>query len=247
MSEKSSLPSAAWFDTPYYHILYKNRDIREAEAFIDRLNTFFVFKKGEKALDLACGRGRHSFYLHEKGLSVTGIDISPSNIAYAKRLETEGLCFINHDMLLPFPESDFDYIFNLFTSFGYFPNEDDDLKVLKNCREALKNDGVLLIDFLNVKKAVGELKAEEKREEKNILFKIRKRQEKDFIVKEITVEDEGQVKKFYEYVRMLDKSRFVHYMEEAGLMIERTFGNYKLEPFDEKSSDRLILICKKQS
>lgn len=247
MPENSSTPAVAWFDTPYYHILYKNRDFREAEAFIDRLSAFFLFKEDEKALDLACGRGRHSFYLHERGLSVTGIDISPSNIAYAKRLETGGLRFINHDMLLPFPEGDFNYIFNLFTSFGYFPNEEDDINVLKNCREALKNDGVLLIDFLNVKKVVGELKAEEKREEKNILFKIRKREEKDFIVKEITVEAEGEVKKFYEYVRMLDKSRFAHYMEEAGLMIEKTFGNYKLEPFDEKSSDRLILVCKKQS
>lgn len=246
MPQNPLSPSAAWFDTPYYHILYKNRDFQEAETFIDRLNSLFSFRAGQTALDLACGRGRYSFYMHEKGLSVTGIDISPSNIAYAKHLENEDLHFITHDMLLPFPGRDYDYIFNLFTSFGYFHNEQDNITVLKNCNKALRDNGILLIDFLNVRKVVTELKAEEEREEKNIRFRIKKRQEGDFIVKEIEIEDKGEVKKFFEYVRLLDKSRFECYMDEACLTIEKIFGNYMLEPFDEHSSDRLILICKKK-
>ena len=56
-----------WFNTPYYHILYKNRNEQEATDFIGHLLTFLHPSKDAKFMDLACGKGRHSIYLHEKG------------------------------------------------------------------------------------------------------------------------------------------------------------------------------------
>ncbi|MCB0541647.1 MAG: SAM-dependent methyltransferase, partial [Bacteroidetes bacterium] len=62
-----------WFNTKYYHILYKNRDFEEAELFINNLVDYLKIEKDSKILDLACGKGRHSYFLAKKGFDVTGI------------------------------------------------------------------------------------------------------------------------------------------------------------------------------
>ena len=49
-----------WFDSDYYHVLYKNRDYSEARNFIDNIVEYIDLKKGSQILDLACGIGRHS-------------------------------------------------------------------------------------------------------------------------------------------------------------------------------------------
>ncbi len=53
---------ASWFDTSYYHILYKHRDDSEAQEFIRNLVSFLNIKKENRLLDLACGKGRHSIF-----------------------------------------------------------------------------------------------------------------------------------------------------------------------------------------
>ena len=46
----------SWFDTPYYHILYKQRNNTEAENFIRKLVTYLETDKNQSILDLACGK-----------------------------------------------------------------------------------------------------------------------------------------------------------------------------------------------
>ena len=79
---------------------------------------------GEQILDLACGKGRHSKYLYKQGFDVTGVDLSKESIDYAKQYQKPRLHFQVHDMCLPYPQQ-FDAVFNLFTSFGYFEKEED--------------------------------------------------------------------------------------------------------------------------
>ena len=56
-----------WFNTPYYHILYKDRDFVEAENFIRNLTQDLQLSKDSKIIDLACGKGRHSVFLQQPG------------------------------------------------------------------------------------------------------------------------------------------------------------------------------------
>ena len=76
---------------------------------------------------MACGKGRHSVHLNSLGYQVTGLDLSEESIAYAKQFENSSLHFDVHDMSTPYHDQ-FDAVFNLFTSFGYFENEEDNLK-----------------------------------------------------------------------------------------------------------------------
>ena len=128
-----------WFDTKYYHILYKHRDNEEANLFIGKLVDFLKLTPGNKVADICCGKGRHSLELSKFGLNVWGMDLSPNSIESARTLSNERTTFDVHDMRNPFPQEDFNAIFNLFTSFGYFENPDEDVKCLENIYASLNS------------------------------------------------------------------------------------------------------------
>src|SRR4051794_38221332 len=109
-----------WFNSPYYHKLYFEHDEKEARQFINRIILYLKPEPGNRMLDVACGRGRHSKCLAAQGFDVTGIDISPDSIQYAKQFENAHLLFYLHDMRLPAWINYFVFAFNLFPSFGYF-------------------------------------------------------------------------------------------------------------------------------
>jgi SAM-dependent methyltransferase len=233
----------SWFDSNYYHILYQHRDEAEAAFFLDNLIKELSISQNSSILDLACGKGRHSIYLNKKSFKVTGTDLSAESIAFAKQFENESLDFFVHDMREPVQERKFDFIFNLFTSFGYFEDLSDNLKVLKAVHSNLKSGAKLVIDFMNAKKVIRNLVLSERKTAGGIDFDIRRYVKNSFITKEIRFEDKGQFYNFEERVRALTLDDFKEFFKESGFKLEKIFGNYALENFDEKNSDRLVLIA----
>lgn len=245
MSTRSKEWFGEWFNSPFYHILYKHRDFEEAKSFIDTLAAFLNFKKGSKALDAGCGRGRHALYLNEKGLDVLGIDLSEQSIAYASRFENEELKFLVHDMREHYKNEEFDLIFNLFTSFGYSADEEDDYKTISAFAQSLKKGGRLVIDFMNTERTLRKLIASEVTEVDGIKFSINRKIKEDFIVKTIQFSDGGKDYEFYEKVRIICKEDFYKYFNFAGLTVEHLFGDYQLNEYDLKNSERMIFILTK--
>ena len=119
----------SWFDTKYYHILYKERNDEEAQLLMDNLTHYLNLPEDAKILDLACGKGRHAIYLNSLGFDVTGIDLSENSIKEASQFANEKLHFKVHDMRETCNEK-YDAIFNLFTSFGYFEDDTDNYKTI---------------------------------------------------------------------------------------------------------------------
>ena len=234
---------ASWFNTPYYHILYKDRNHREAALFMNQLTAFLNLKPKDSILDLACGRGRHSKYLYKQGFDVTGVDLSEESIQYAKQYEKPGLHFEVHDMCLPYP-TQFDAVFNLFTSFGYFENEEDNLRTIKAIKAELKPEGHGVIDFLNVELAIKNMIPSERKKIGNIVFHLEKYVEDGYIIKNIRFKEEGEDYFFTERVKALTLEDFKAYFEAAEVELKHTFGDYQLNRFDKNNSERLILIFK---
>lgn len=235
-----------WFNSPYYHILYKGRDQCEADTFLDKLISILKPEPKARFLDLACGKGRHSFYLSKKGFDVTGIDLSPSSIDCASVKENELLHFYVHDMRKLFRTNYFDFTLNLFTSFGYFANEHDDISTIQSVAKGLKENGTFVLDFMNSPKVIAGLVKDEKASVDGIDFHIRREVKDGFITKYISVLDKGKELNFKEQVKSLNLADFERYFASAQLKIVDLRGNYELEPFDEKNSNRLILIAKKE-
>ena len=234
-----------WFESPYYHILYKHRDHEEAKAFIDRLNDFFQWTLSDKILDLACGKGRHSIYLNKKGLDVVGLDLSTENVKASKAHENSRLHFYVHDMREMFRSEEFDYILNLFTSFGYFDTQRENEQVICSGAKALKKGGRLLVDFLNPYKVIHKLVPCEEKKVDDINFKITKRMENGYILKDIEFQHKGQKFNFQEKVKAIRRVEFLKYFKTAQLQVLHIFGDYELNEYDCEVSDRLIFVVKK--
>lgn len=230
-----------WFDTPFYHILYDYRNDDEARHFMSNLVHHLRLSKGDKILDLPCGKGRHSIFLYEQGFDTTGADLSVNSIEYAKQFEKENLNFRIHDMRDPLNGS-YDAIFNLFTSFGYFNQETTNIKVLKNFKNALNDGGHIVVDFLNLDKVVAELVPQQHLRKKNVDFIISKKVSEDFILKEIEVHFKDERHHYLEKVQALDLDKMNYFADKAGLEIQEIFGDYDLNPFDKENSERLILV-----
>ena len=233
-----------WFNTHYYHILYKNRNNDEAKNFIQNLVSFLKLPKTNSILDLACGKGRHSIFLNSLGYPVVGTDLSENSIDYANQFANSTLKFIVQDMRKPFSIK-VDAVFNMFTSFGYFDDDNDDVKVLQNIEACLNKNGVAVIDYMNVNKVIKNLVNAEVVERDNIEFRIKRHVTDGFITKEINLTEKEEELYFQERVKAIDLDKFKLYCTQANLKIKHIFGDYNLSDFNVSTSDRLILILTK--
>lgn len=236
---------ATWFDSPYYHLLYKSHDENEAKSALDNLLRALQLSPESKILDLACGKGRHSKYLAEKGFQVTGIDISTASIAYARSFERPGLEFYQHDMRLPFRINYFEAIINLFTSFGYFQNDADHLRTLKHVAKGLKPGGKFLLDFFNSVYVRENLVRSEIKTVGEINYSLKRWTRGGYVFKNIEFYTAGRRFEYQEKVRLFELEDFQLLFQSAGLRLIQTYGGYDLGEFERKNSKRLILLAEK--
>ena len=235
-----------WFDSPYYHLLYCNRSAEEAESFIKKLTQKLDLRKGAKVLDVACGKGRHSRTLASLGYDVTGIDLSANSIAFAKNFENAHLKFEVFDMRKTYAAQKFDYVFNLFSSFGYFEEEVDDVNAMKAFGASLKSGGTLVMDYINCEWAVKMMKPREIVQRDEIQFHIQKRIEKGFILKSIDFLDKNEDHHYEERLKVIYLNKFEKMLHDARFELKQTFGDYDLSEVSRGSSPRLIMVAKKQ-
>lgn len=235
-----------WFDSKFYHILYENRDSKEAKKFIRNIIHYLNLDKNALILDAGCGKGRHSIHLEKFGYNVLGIDLAKKSIVEAKKNENSNLKFEVHDMSIPLQKK-FDLVLNLFTSFGY-KSKEKDIKTLTAFHKNLKNSGVGVLDFLNIEKVKKELIFSETIRKKNILFHIKRSiNKKNQLVKEISFFNNNIKFDYVEYVNALNLNDFKKYFEQTNLSIIKIFGDYDLNEFDPIKSSRLIIFFKKKS
>jgi SAM-dependent methyltransferase len=236
---------ATWFDSPYYHLLYKSHDEKEAQIAIDKLLEAIDLRPKSRILDLACGKGRHARYLAQKGFAVTGLDISFGSILYAKQFEEGALEFYQHDMRVPFRVNYYDAVVNFFTSFGYFENDREHLLALKNMCKNLKPQGLLVLDFFNENWVRQNIIKSQSKTVDNIEFRISKSVKQGYVFKTVEFDTGGKTFYFREKVRLFNEADFRTLFEKAGLIVKKTYGGHDLAAFDPKTSKRLILIAQK--
>jgi SAM-dependent methyltransferase len=143
----------AWFEdesfwSELYPFMFPEERFHLAEEQIEKILALVGYEEGA-VLDLCCGPGRHSLALAKRGIQVTAVDRSEFLLRRAKEeaaksnLEIE---FVLDDMRHFVSDHSFSLILNLFTSFGYFDDIEDDLKVLQNAYRSLKPGGAMVID-----------------------------------------------------------------------------------------------------
>ena len=236
-----------WFNSPYYHLLYNNRDEDEAFLFIKKLIDHLQPQKGSSMLDVACGKGRHSIALAEMGFDVMGIDLSAESIEAAKSAENERLHFYQHDMRLPFWINYFDFAFNFFTSFGYFRTRREHDNAFRTIAQSLNTNGVFVIDYLNVHYTEDNLQGTETKVIDATTFRISRWHDDDHFFKQIQVEDRGGVLKhlFTEKVAKFSPGDFTDMLAYQGMQVKEIYGDYQLGAYDIRKSPRMIIVAGK--
>jgi SAM-dependent methyltransferase len=179
-----------WFDSQYYHSLYKNRNDQEAAGFVETLMDTLQPAVNSKMIDVGCGAGRHCRQLASGPYDVWGIDLSGSSILQAKKYESSSLHFFRHDMRKSYGKNYFDYVFNFFTSFGYFDDQQEHDLVVKHMADALKPAGKLVMDYMNTDYSAMNLRPFEKKEVDGIEYDIERWSDDHHFFKRIKIKDQ---------------------------------------------------------
>lgn len=233
-----------WFDSPLYETLYAHRDDEEARQLSRLIAMLYPPETYPDVLDLACGRGRHTLNLARLGYAMTGLDLSPrATEISSKRLHAEGHTarFVTADMRVPLPYR-FNGIVNLFTSFGYFEGDEDNITVLASIRSMLQPGGFLVMDYLNAAWVRDTLVPVESGTLPGMEYSIRRYIRGDIVYKEILItEADRETLRFREQVKLLDADWFREQLEGNGFTIHALFGDYDGGRYDASRSPRLII------
>lgn len=237
-----------WYEVAFdrlYPVLYEARDVSEAVAVVDRFGPRFAGKS--PVLDLASGSGRYLQALLRFGLEAYGLDLSHYLLRKSLEVRSHAGRIVQGDMRhLPFRDESVGGVWNMFTSFGYFSVDTDNLLVLKEVHRVLKPRGLFLFDFLNA----GKLSADqlEDTERSSGPYTIVEKRTLDvhgkFLVKRASIVDTrtGHREEIEERLRLYGARELEIMFRSTGFAIEDTFGDYLGNPFVESVSDRVIML-----
>ena len=232
-----------WFGEEYI-ALYPHRNAAEAETVVSLIEQTIHPVKVARVLDLACGAGRHSRALCRRWWT-TGLDLSEVLLRLAKR---EGIpaALVRGDMrILPFRDRSFDLVVNLFTSFGYFADDESHLHVVREVSRITRSGGNFVLDFLNPAQLKNALVPYDERRIGNQTVEQRREISSDgrYVIKRICLRGTGQ--EFTEQVRLFDPADLSAMMVAAGFEVTTSLGNYDGAPLTP-TSPRVMLFGTKQ-
>jgi hypothetical protein len=111
----------------------------------------------------------------------------------------------------------------------------------------LRLNGWFVFDFLNTHHVLDNLVPTEEKNLDGIKFCIERNFDGQFIRKTIDIDDDGKIFHFEEKVRGYSHSDLNRLLTQADFQIIDRFGSFDLKPFDEKTSERSIFICKRKT
>jgi SAM-dependent methyltransferase len=241
-----------WYEVAFgriYPLLYRHRSDDEAEIVLDAFGDLISGR--DPVLDLACGGGRYMVSAAKRRMSTGGVDLSEILLTPAAGRPGLRGRLVRADMRrLPYGGDVFGAVLNMFTSFGYFEGDMDNLLVLREVSRVLKTGGLLLMDYVNATKARSMVLEDTVREAENWLVRESRllRDGGRYLVKAIEAQNgtTGDVVSYEERVRLFSHSEMVTMLESVDMVVSGVFGDYDRSGFDEEHSDRLILLCEKR-
>ena len=237
-----------WFNSENYLRVYGHRNQEEADRLVELITKRLNLRANTSVLDMACGAGRHAVSFAKLGFKVTAVDLSQLLISEAKKnADQEGVAldFILSDILEYETDKKFDLVVNLFTSFGYFDEDEENYAVVKKAYDVLNSGGYFVIDYFNKDFLVKNLVPTSVFSEDGLRIIQSRAIEKTRIVKKITITNSGSSEEFYESVRLYSFDEILNYIKKAGFKIDKQYGDYFGNNYESESSPRLIIFAMK--
>lgn len=243
-----------WHDEDHFWetvapVLFNERRWSDAPAEVEGVVSLLGISPGASVLDLCCGVGRHSVELARRGMRVTGVDRTGAYLERARRAaKAEGVEveFVQDDMRIFCRTGAFDAVINLFTSFGYFEDPEDDRRVVLNVYESLKIGGAFLLDMMG-KEVLARILQERpwQEEDGRILLQETKVTEKwSWVENRWIVLKDGERQEFKISHRLFSAAGLTRLLEECGFEGVDAYGDVHGAPYDH-AAKRLVVLAHK--
>jgi len=239
-----------WFRRSFggdYLRVYRARNevaaVREARFAMKALS----LPPGARVLDLACGAGRHSAPLAEAQLVVTGLDLSPDLLEHAQSRVGQQVSLVRGDMRsLPFG-AEFQAVLSFFTSFGYFSEQGEDVRVLREMGRVVQPAGALFLDLPDRERTIENLIPESRRVEGELTIEERRRISADHrrVEKEVRFQNGSEEEVYFESVRLYSRQEIVGALEQTGWSLQTMYGDYQGEDWCSGLVPRMICVAKR--
>lgn len=243
-----------WWEDIYnrqiYFDLYEEADAQLAEQQVQQIIALLHLPDGASTLDLCCGYGRHSIKLAQRGFKVTGVDISAKQIQHAREVAAKAHAQVDFQVAdartLNF-QATFDVVLNMFTSFGFFKNDNENRQVLQGVFRALKPGGKLLIDFWNREKEIRDFQPTACEKIRDII--VLKEWQFDAIAGRLNwtntvIFPDGRRESWDHSVRAYTVAELKTLVEDAGLKFEAVYGSLAGEEYTMDSAAAIIVARK---
>ncbi|TDF97590.1 class I SAM-dependent methyltransferase [Paenibacillus piri] len=232
-----------------YLLVYRHRNMEGAYNEVKKMIEWLRLPAGAEVLDLCCGMGRHSMALTDFGYKVTGVDLSDVLLREAKRLDTEGkVRWLQGDMRQVPLDGTYDAVVNLFTSFGYFDEDEENERVLREVSRLLTPEqGQFIIDFLNPGQVAAHLVPFSSRVEGGCTIEESRKIEDGFVRKTIVIrEAELPDRTYSEQVKLFSREAFISMLDRAGLETLHVYGGYDASSYNQAESKRMIFVGRRK-
>lgn len=241
-----------WYKVAFgdiYPLVYPHRDDEEALRVARSLAPLLGGRS--PVVDVACGNGRYMSAFAQTGLDMYGVDLSLYLVSDAVASRAlRGRVVLGDMRALPFGDGSAGAVINMFTSFGYFETDLDNVRVMHEVARIIEPEGVFLMDFLNADSLARELQDSKPSSRRERGATIDERREivdgGRVLVKHVRVEIEGrEALEYHERLRLYRHADLVAMAEAAGLVPRAVYGDYSLAAFDKANSPRVVLVCEK--
>ena len=242
------LPDSVW-ESMVGPFISRPASLEQATDEIDDILSLTKVAPTARVLDLCCGVGRHALELSRRGFDVTGVDRTANFLDQAsRRAQEEGLVveFVQEDMRAFQRPNFFNLALNLNTSFGYFEDPEDDLRVLRNVHAALQPGGSLVLQTIGKEVLARIYQERDWHEGEGYLFLEERHPSEDWgrmNVRWIKIIS-GHTEEWSFTHRLFAATELVSVAREAGFQSVKAYGDLQGNPYDNTAS-RLVIVAEK--
>jgi SAM-dependent methyltransferase len=243
-----------WFEDDrfwktYRQAMFPPQRVDAAREQAGQLVALLGLKPGQRVLDLCCGPGRFSLELARRGYEVTGVDRTRSYLAEARgaaRREKLRLEFVQSDMRRFVRPHLFDAVINVFSSFGYFRKQSDDLRVCRNMYRSLRPGGRFLIETLGKEGLVRRYQCRDwsEKDDTLVLYESVPVDGWSALEQRRILIRKGKVAEFRLWMRLYSAAELLGLLGEAGFTKTQAYGGYDGSPYDHQAR-RLVVVGRK--
>ena len=229
--------------------MFSQQRLEGSPAEVKNIISLLGIKPPARVLDLGCGVGRHSLELARQGFRVTGVDRTRRYLEQATgKAAQEGLNieFVQDDMRAFCRPDTYDTVINMFTSFSYFGDPEEDRQVVINVFESLKPGGIFLLET-HGKETLARIFLEKNWEEINGVFVLYERKptrnwgwmENRWIM----FKDDQRIEHTVSH-RLYSATELAAMITDCGFTQVNAYGDLSGNPYDH-TARRLALVARK--